>query len=167
MEDTFRNNNIAFLFEKNQILVKANDLAKYVGIKNIRDTVNKYTNEEKCFICVDTKNGMQSTIFLTEQGIKRLLCSSRKPKSVSLEEKLDIKVHNKYVHLETSLVIYIKKTFKGEEILEQHFVENYILDLYLHKYNLAIEIDEVKHKWKTVNDSIKEDFVKNKLGCIY
>lgn len=165
MEDVLIKNNIDFIIEDNQVMVKAYELAKFVNIKNIREIIKKYTDDERRLVSTITSRGKQKINYLTESGIKRLLCSSRKPMSVLLSRELGINIQHKYVHIETSFVIYIKKTFLGEEILEQYIIGNYILDLYFPKYNLAIEIDEDAHKFKRENDYVKEEYIRNRIGC--
>ena len=39
----------------------------------------------------------------------------------------------------------IKKAFKGEDIQTEYSVLDYRIDIYFHKYRLAIEVDEFGH----------------------
>ena len=39
----------------------------------------------------------------------------------------------------------IKDAFEGEDIQAQYSVLGYIIDLYFHKHNFAIEVDELGH----------------------
>ena len=165
MDDILGKNNIDFIIKDDQVMVKAKDIGDLLGIKNIRDTIKNFNKDEKGVGYHPTPGGIQQMVMLKEKGIKRLLCSSRKPMSVLLARELGINVQHKYVHIETTFVINIKKTFLGEEILEQYIVGDYILDLYFPKYNLAIEIDENAHKFKKNQDYIKEEYIRKKLDC--
>ena len=166
MDDILGKNNIDFIIKDDQVMVKAKDIGDLLGIKDIRTTLRDFDKDEKIKLAIrDNINRSQMTHMLTEKGIKRLLCSSRKPMSVLLARELGINVQHKYVHIETTFVINIKKTFLGEEILEQYIVGDYILDLYFPKYNLAIEIDENAHKFKKNQDYIKEEYIRKKLDC--
>ena len=46
---------------------------------------------------------------------------------------------------EEEYINYIMKTFEGEDMVRQYKIENYKVDLYFPKYNLAIECDEHGH----------------------
>jgi len=166
MDDILGKNNIDFIIKDNQVIVKANDIGDLLDIKDIKSTIRDFDKDEvHSTLVLDSIGRLQKTNMLTEKGIKRLICSSRKPMSVLLARELGINVQHKYVPVETTFVINIKKTFLGEEILEQYIVGDYILDLYFPKYNLAIEIDENAHKFKKNQDYIKEEYIRKKLDC--
>ena len=44
-----------------------------------------------------------------------------------------------------SIGLRLKKTFLGEEIIEDFSALNYLIDFYFPKYKLAVEIDELGH----------------------
>lgn len=44
-------------------------------------------------------------------------------------------------------------------------VDNYRIDLYIPKFNLAIEIDEEEHKYKKDYDDIRQRYIENKIHC--
>ena len=46
-----------------------------------------------------------------------------------------------------------KKTFLGEEIIEDFSALNYLIDFYFPKYKLAVEVDELDHADR---DSVKK-----------
>ena len=52
-----------------------------------------------------------------------------------------------------SIGLRLKKTFSGEEIIEDFSVLSYLIDFYFPKYKLAVEIDELGHADR---DSVKE-----------
>ena len=47
----------------------------------------------------------------------------------------------------------------------QYQVDNYRIDLYIPKFNLAIEIDEREHKYKKDYDDIRQRYIENKIHC--
>jgi len=51
------------------------------------------------------------------------------------------------------------------EYIEQYQVGNYKIDLYIPKFNLAIEIDEKEHKYKKNYDLIRQNYIENKIHC--
>ncbi len=61
-------------------LFVANDIAKLLDIKNVRDSISKFEDYEKEGVAIaDTLGGMQTTTVLTEAGLYSLILKSRKP----------------------------------------------------------------------------------------
>ena len=57
---------------------------------------------------------------------------------------------------EESVTIKIIKVFSNEEILLQHSVLNYQIDLYFSEHKLAIEVDEKGHTDRDEKKKMKE-----------
>ena len=53
--------------------------------------------------------------------------------------------------------------------IEQYQVGNYMIDLYIPKFNLAIEIDEKEHRYKEKYDRIRQKHIEGecKKVCVY
>lgn len=51
------------------------------------------------------------------------------------------------------------------EYILQYQVGNYRIDLYIPKYNTAIEIDEKEHKYKQKYDCKRQNYIENKIHC--
>lgn len=51
------------------------------------------------------------------------------------------------------------------ESVEQYKVGNYRIDLYIPKYDIAIEIDEEEHKYKKDKDLIRQKYIENQIHC--
>ncbi len=49
--------------------------------------------------------------------------------------------------------------------LEQYKVDNYKIDLYIPEFNIAIEIDEVEHKYKIKYDLVRQKYIEDKIHC--
>jgi len=47
----------------------------------------------------------------------------------------------------------------------QYPVDNYKVDLFIPKYNIAIEIDEEEHKYKKDYDFIRQKYIENQIHC--
>jgi prophage antirepressor-like protein len=79
----FENNPIAILHEdinsKKMYYFKASDIGKALGIVNIRSTIQNYDDDERVVRNVyDPYGTPQDTIFLSSQGVYRLLYNSKK-----------------------------------------------------------------------------------------
>lgn len=60
------------------------------------------------------------------------------------------------------------KDFLGEmniKYILQYSVGDYRIDLYIPKFNIAIEIDEEDHKYKKEYDISRQKYIENKIYC--
>ena len=48
---------------------------------------------------------------------------------------------------------------------EKYSVGNYKIDLYILKYNIAVEIDEKEHKYKQDYDKIRQKYIEKQIHC--
>jgi prophage antirepressor-like protein len=70
---------VNILVKGHEILFQANQIAKILDLKNIRESIKNYNNEERVVIKSDDSNGIsQNTIFLTKIGVYKLLFRSNK-----------------------------------------------------------------------------------------
>jgi len=61
-------------------LFQANQIAKILDIRNIRDAIKDFNEDERGVVSTDTNNkGTRNSNFLTEKGLYRLIAQSRKP----------------------------------------------------------------------------------------
>ena len=49
--------------------------------------------------------------------------------------------------------------------IQQYSVDNYKIDLFIPKYNIAIEIDEEEHKYKKYYDLKRQKYIENQIHC--
>ena len=56
---------------------------------------------------------------------------------------------------EQMIINLIKDTLERENIQTQNSVLGYKIDLYFHKYKLAIEVDELGHADRNINNEIE------------
>ena len=55
---------------------------------------------------------------------------------------------------EKTVISAIKDAFEGENMQTQYSVLDYRNDLYFHEYKLSIEVDELGHNDRNINDEI-------------
>jgi len=94
----------------------ASDIGKILKITNIREreSISHYNNEEKTLIKINTKGGKQSVIFITYEGLKRLLSKSRKPLVIDFCNKLKLDIYTKiYTCIESDTLKCIMEAFNG------------------------------------------------------
>ena len=62
----------------------------------------------------------------------------------------------------------IKDAFEGEDMQTQYSVLSYRIDLYFHKYKLAIEVDELGHTNRNINNEIeRQKALEKELNCVF
>lgn len=61
------------------------------------------------------------------------------------------------------LDFYEKKM--GHKIIRQYYTSGRFLDGYIPELNVAIEVDEKAHRYKRVEDYLREEEIKSRLGC--
>ena len=71
------------------------------------------------------------------------------------KRNLWIKLHDVVNCKEQKVLESIKDAFEGEDMQTQYTVIGDRIDLYFHKYKLAIEVDELGHSDKNINDEIE------------
>lgn len=167
----FENNNaqmhITIRKTNSDILFRASDIGEILDIASIRSTIRDFDSTEKVICNILTPGGHQNILFLTEKGLKHLLCKSRKPNSIKLAKNLGINLYDSFfIPIETSIVKCIKEIYKSEEIIEQYNVDQYKIDLYFKKHNIAIECDEFAHNFTIEEDKLREEYIKEKISGI-
>ena len=62
----------------------------------------------------------------------------------------------------------IKDAFEGENMQTQYTVLGYRIDLYFHKYKLAIEVDELGHNDRNIDYEIqRQQALERELNCVF
>ena len=79
----------------------------------------------------------------------------RTDESCNLKSNLGFTLHDVVNTKEQSVINSIKSVFEGEDMQTQYSVLSYRIDLYFHKYKLAIEVDELGHADRNVNNKIE------------
>ena len=86
----------------------------------------------------------------------------------NLKKKLGFKVHDVINTKEKTVICTIKDAFEGENMETQYGVLSYRIDLYFHKYKLAVEVDELGHADRNINDEIeRQRALERKLNCVF
>ena len=79
----------------------------------------------------------------------------RTDESCNLKRNLRFKLHNVINTKEQTVLEPIKNAFEGEDMQRQYSVLGYRIDLYFHKYKLAIEVDELGHDDRNLRNEVK------------
>lgn len=156
------------IYENDKTYYMASDICTITGIKCIYTSTTNYSYNEKQLRKVKTNGGPQNKTFLTFDGLKRLIKSSRTAKVISLARDLGFDITTLFQSpIESDTLNSIKTSFKQEEMIHQYSVKNYRIDLYFPKYKLAIECDEIQHKRakNLEKDIIRQNTIEEILEC--
>jgi very-short-patch-repair endonuclease len=155
--------------EEPYILFKLIDIGIILQLKNIH--MIKFNNNESYKILTKIKGGMQKIVFITINGLFRIIHTSRKPIIIDFCKKIGMDNNILfYSKIEQETLYNIKNAFTNEIMIEQYKVGDYLIDLYFPEYNLCLECDEYQHNLKNniKKDIIREKFIKDKLeNCIF
>ena len=84
------------------------------------------------------------------------------------QKKLGFKLYHVINTKEQTIINSIKDTFEGENIQTQYSVLGYRIDLYFHEYKLAIEVDELGHTNRNINNEIeRQKALEKELNCVF
>lgn len=155
--------NINILWEIEEPLFRAHEIAKILDISNIRSSIENFDEDEKVMRNVETNSGTRCTIFLTESGVYRLLMNSRKPITKPFQKWLckvikDIRKNGKY---ELDVELRINEALKIEASKMKHQTEllhhNSLIEAFRDRYIVYIgKIKEIDNKILIKIGSTKE-----------
>ena len=97
-----------------------------------------------------------------------MIINCRTDESCDLKSNLGFTIHDVVNPKEQSVKNSIKAAFEGEDMQTQYSVLSYRIDLYFHKYKLAVEGDELGHVDRNVNDEIeRQRALERELNCVF
>ena len=92
----------------------------------------------------------------------------RTDESCNLKRKLGFTLHDVINTKEQTVINSIKDAFEGENMQTQYTVLGYRIDLYFHKYKLAIEVDELGHNDRNIDYEIqRQQALERELNCVF
>ncbi len=149
-------------------LFVAKDISKLLGKDNPRKLLSSFNETEKIKIAiVDSMGRTQSTSALNIRGVWRMIAASRTLVAEDLRQRLNHRYGYYYTVPELDFISKIKTIFSTETFESQKQVLNYRIDLYMPRYNLAIEFDESRHRWHQEYDRTREEQIIEQLGCTF
>ena len=146
------------------------NIEKKLGYKDLPSVTNKYDQiYKKCrYELVDKPIKQSNRRFLHNDLALKIIMDCRTDKSCSLKKNLGFKLHDVINTKEQTIINSIKNTFEGENIQTQYSVLGYRIDLYFHEYKLAIEVDELGHTNRNINNEIeRQKALEKELNCVF
>ena len=179
--ETHAKNCIHNIIDKEKmLLLRKKHIGETLGVENIDDLIDKEikgrfetrnpTNEQ---INENKRHGselidVEKFMFIREDIIMPIIMHSRvsTPEAIELKTRLGSNQDDLIMKKEKSVLTKIMKVFASEEILLDHSVLSYKIDLYLSKHRLAIEIDENDHNDRNIDyETKRQKAIEKELYC--
>ena len=94
--------------------------------------------------------------------------NSRIDESWKFKRNLGFTLHDVINTKEQTVNNLIKDAFEGENMQTQYIVLGYRINLYFHKYKLAIEVDELGHNDRSADHEIqRQRALERELNCVF
>ena len=157
-KEALENNDIEVIVDSvNALWQNEENIEEKLGHKNLSVIINKYDKINKKRRCELVNKPIKESgrRFLHIDLALKIIIDCRTDKSCSIKEKLGFKLHDVINTKEQTIINSIKDTFEGENIQTQYSVLGYRIDLYFHEYKFAIEVDELGHTNRNINNEIE------------
>ena len=119
-----------------------NYIKKYNGCKEYK--------KERSELNISTKQPNRR--FIRVELALKIIMNCRANESCNLKRNLGFTLHDVINTKEQTVINSVKDAFEGEDMQTQYSVLSYRIDLYFYKYKLAIEVDELGHADRNVNN---------------
>ena len=170
-KETWENNGVKVIVNSvNALWLNEINIEEKLGHKNLPVITNKYNKIYKKRRCdlVNKPIKQSDRRFLHIDLALKIIMDCRTDKSCSFKKNLGFTLYDLINTKEQAIINSIKDTFEGENIQNQYSVLGYRLDLYFHEYKLAIEVDELGHPDRNINNEIERQIALEKeLNCVF
>ena len=170
-KETLENNNIEVIVHSvNALWLNEKNIEEKLGHKNLPVVTNKYDKiyKKSRYELVDKPIKQPNRRFLHIDLALKIIMDCRTDKSCSLKKDLGFKLHDVINTKEQTIINSIKDACEGENILTQYSVSDYRIDIYFHKYKLAIEVYELGHADRNINNEIdRQKALEKELNCVF
>ena len=168
---TWENNDIEVIVDSvNALWLNEKNIEEKLGHKNLPAITNKYDKIHKKHRCelVNKPIKQSDRRFLHIDLVLKIIMDCRTDKSCSLIRTLEFKIYNVINTKEQTIINSIKNTFEGENMQTQYSVLGYRIDIYFHEYKFAIEVDELGHANRNINNEIeRQKALEKELNCVF
>ena len=170
-KETYENNGIEVIVDKfNTSWLNERHIQQQLGYKNLQAVTNKYDQKyKKCrYELVNEPKYQPNRKFIRNDLALKIIMDCRTDESCNLKKNLGFKLHDVINTKEQTVINSLKEAFEGEDMQSQYNVLGYRIDLYLHKYKLAIEVDELGHADRNLsNETERQKALEKELDCVF
>ena len=152
--ETFKANDIQVITDKlGELWLNERNVQRQLGLKNLPAQYPKEYKKHRSELYGSTKQSNRR--FIHVDLALKIIMDCRTNDSCKFKRKLGFTLHDVINTKEQTVISAIKDAFEGENMQTQYSVLGYRIDLYFHKYKLAIEVDELGHNDRNINDEIE------------
>ena len=170
-KEAFENNDIEVIIDGvNTLWLNERPIEKKLSHKNLPAITNKYDKiyKKHRYELVDEPIKQPNRRFLRIDLALKIIMGCRTDKSCSSKRNLGFKLHDVINAKEQRVISSKKDAFEGEDMQTQYSVLGYRTDLYFHKYKLEIEVDELGHADRNINNEIeRQKALERELNCVF
>ena len=168
-KETYENNDIEVITDNlNKLWLNEKHIEEQLGLINISS--NKYDEENKKYRyeIMDEPKKQPRRRFLRNNLALKIIMNCRTNESCNFKRNLGFRLHDVINTKEQTVINSIKDAFEGEDMQTQYIVIGYRIDLYFHKYKLAIEVDELGHNDRNIDYEIqRQQALERELNCVF
>ena len=157
-KETLENNDIEVIVDGfNTLWLNEKYVEEQLGHKNLPEITNKYNKiyKKHRYELVDEPIKQPNRRFLRIDLALKIIMDCRTDESCSLKRNLGFNLHDVINTKEQTVLRSIKDAFEGEDMQTEYTVIGYRIDLYFHKQKLSVEVDEIGHADRNLNNKIK------------
>ena len=170
-KETLETNDIEVIVDSvNALWLDERHIEEQLGHKNLPAVTNKYDKiyKKHRYELVDEPIKQPYRRFLRIDLASKIIMDCRTDESCNLKRNLGFRLHDVINTKEQTVINSIKDAFEGENMQTQYTVLNYRIDLYFHKYKLAIEVDELGHNDRNIDYEIqRQKALERELNCVF
>ena len=170
-KDIYENNGIETIVDSmGKLWLNEKHIEEELGHKNLLAVTNKFDPDYKKhrYQLVDDPEKQPNRRFLCSDLVLKMIMNCRTDESCNLKKKLGFNLHDVINTKEQTVLESIKDVFEGEDMQTHYSVLGYRIDLYFHKYRLAIEVDELGHADRNLSDEInRQNTIERELTCVF
>ena len=170
-KETLENNNIEVITDSiNELWLNERHVEKQLGHKNLPAITNKFDKiyKKQRYERVDESIKQPYRRFLHRDLALKIIMNCRTDESCNLKKNLGFTLHDVINAKEQTIINSIKDASEGEDKQTQYTVIGYRIDLYFHKYNLAIEVDELGQNDRNIDCEIqRQQALERELNYVF
>ena len=141
-----------------------------LGHNNLSAVTNKYDKiyKKHRYELVDEPIKQPNRRFSRIDLALKIIMDCRTDESCSLKRNLGFNLHDVINTKEQTVLRSIKDAFEGEDMQTQYTVIGYKIDLCFHEYKLAIEVEELGHADRNINNETdRQKALEKELNCVF
>ena len=170
-KETYENNGIEAIGDNmGNLWLNEKHIEEELGHKNLAVVTIKCDSVYKKhrYELVNNPEKQPNRRFLRSDLALKIIMNCRTDESCNLKRNLIFNLYDVINTKEQTVLESIKEAFQGEDMQTQYSALGYRIDLYFHKYRLAIEVDELGHANRNLSDEInRQKALERERNCVF